>query len=389
MTSQENTHRAPLAGVRVLDLTRLLPGPVCTLHLADMGADVIKIEDTGAGDYAPPALRALVQRNKRAMRLDLKHARGVAVLTELVRTADILVEGFRPGVMDKLGVGYEALRAINPKLVFCSITGYGQSGPNRDEPGHDLNYCALSGVSDQIGVQGALALSNLPVADLLGGSLTSVMGILAALFDAARSGQGRHVDISMTDAALAHAVVPMVALAAHGQTRPAGGDRLTGALPCYGFYTTQDGRQLAVGALERKFWDVFCERLGRPDLQERHLPANAEQAAATRAEVAAIIATKTQAQWRAVFDSAQCCVTPVLTLAEAVQEPQFAARDMVLPLQNQPGKVQMAFPVKMSAFEFAVRQPAPAAGQDTDAVLQEIGYSDADIASLRQDKAVM
>ena len=389
MTPLENKHRAPLAGVRVLDLTRLLPGPVCTLHLADMGADVIKIEDTGAGDYAPPALRALVQRNKRAMRLDLKHARGVAVLTELVRTADILVEGFRPGVMDKLGVGYEALRAINPKLVFCSITGYGQSGPNRDEPGHDLNYCALSGVSDQIGVQGALALSNLPVADLLGGSLTSVMGILAALFDAARSGQGRHVDISMADAALAHAVVPMVALAAHGQTRPAGGDRLTGALPCYGFYTTQDGRQLAVGALERKFWDVFCERLGRPDLQEQHLPANAEQAAATRAEVAAIIATKTQAQWRVVFDSAQCCVTPVLTLAEAVQEPQFAARDMVLPLQNQPGKVQMAFPVKMSAFEFAVRQPAPAAGQDTDTVLQEIGYSDADIASLRQDKAVM
>lgn len=389
MKKIESKNRAPLAGVRVLDLTRLLPGPVCTLHLADMGADVIKIEDTGAGDYAPPALRSLVQRNKRAIRLDLKQASGVAVLTDLVRSTDILVEGFRPGVMDKLGVGYEVLKAVNPKLVFCSITGYGQSGPNRDEPGHDLNYCALSGVSDQIGVQGALALSNLPVADLLGGSLTSVMGVLAALFDAARTGQGRHVDISMTDSAFAHAVVPMVALAAHGQTRPAGGDRLTGALPCYGFYTTQDGRQLAVGALERKFWDVFCELIERPDLQERHLPANAEQAAATRADVAAIIASKTQAQWRAVFDSAQCCVTPVLTLAEAVHEPQFASRDMVLPLEGQAGKVQMACPVKMSEFEFIVRNPAPEAGKDTDVVLQEIGYSDAEIASLRKDKAVM
>jgi crotonobetainyl-CoA:carnitine CoA-transferase CaiB-like acyl-CoA transferase len=230
---------APLAGVRVLDLTRLLPGPMCTLHLADMGADVIKIEDTGAGDYAAPALRTLVQRNKRALRVDLKRPEGVAVLHSLARTADVLVEGFRPGVMERLGVGYEALAALNPKLVYCSITGYGQSGPYRDEPGHDLNYCALAGVSDQIGRAGdAPALSNVPVADLLGGSLTAAMGLLAALFDAQRTGRGRHVDISIADSTLAHAVVPMVSMLRDGATRRAGTDKLSGGLPCYGARTT-------------------------------------------------------------------------------------------------------------------------------------------------------
>lgn len=389
MSESGVSNRAPLEGVRVLDLTRLLPGPVCTLHLADLGADVIKIEDTGAGDYAPPALRVLVQRNKRAIRVDLKQPEGVQVLKDLARSADVLVEGFRPGVMAKLGVGYEALQTINPKLVYCSITGFGQTGPNRDEPGHDLNYCAVSGVSDQMGYKGELALSNLPIADLLGGSLTSVMGLLAALFDAQRSGQGRHVDISMTDAAFAHAVVPMVTLATQGRTRPAGADRLTGGLPCYGFYVTQDGRKLAVGALERKFWDTFCDVLERPDLKAQHHPATQAQADATRAEVAAIIAARPLVQWRELFDGAQCCVTPVLQVAEAIEDKQFVERGMVLPVDGQADKVQMACPVKMTGFAFEVRRNAPAAGQDTDAVLREMGYSQPLIESLRRDKAVM
>ena len=202
---------APLAGVRVLDLTRLLPGPLGTLHLADLGADVIKIEDTGAGDYASPAVRALVNRNKRAIRIDLKQPEGVATLLRLCREADVLVEGFRPGVMQRLGVGYEAVAAVNPRIVYCSISGFGQTGPLRDMPGHDLNYAALAGVADQIGNAAGPALSNLPVADLLGGTMTAVMGILAALFDAARTGRGRHVDIAIADGVLAHAVLPLAA----------------------------------------------------------------------------------------------------------------------------------------------------------------------------------
>ena len=220
---------APLAGVKVLDLTRLLPGPMCTLHLADLGADVIKVEDTGAGDYASAPVRDMVNRNKRGMRLDLKHPAGVDALLALCENADVLVEGFRPGVMDRLGVGWAAVHARNPRLVYASISGYGQSGPLRDEPGHDMNYSALVGVADQMGSpSGELALSNVPVADLLGGTMTAVMGILAALFDAGRTGRGRHVDIAIADGLLAHAVLPMAAVHREGRPRAASSDRLTG-----------------------------------------------------------------------------------------------------------------------------------------------------------------
>ncbi|QGW82552.1 CaiB/BaiF CoA transferase family protein [Variovorax paradoxus] len=377
--------RPPLAGIRVLDLTRLLPGPVCTLHLADLGAEVLKIEDTGLGDYAAPALRAMVQRNKKGMRLDLKQADGVALLHRLAESADVLVEGFRPGVMDRLGVGYAALSAVNPRLVYCSITGFGQTGPYRDEPGHDLNYCALSGVSDQIGRDDAgPALSNLPIADLLGGSMNAVMGILAALFDAARTGTGRHVDISMADGVLAHALVPLVTLATQGATRRAGLDKLSGALPCYAMYRTQDGRHLSVGALEHKFWERFCDVLGRPDLKPMHMPPDRATAERVRADVAALIEARPLAYWADVFHGRQCCVTPVLRLEEALAHENFIARGMVHPRATEGGAPQLACPVKMTGFEFSIERPAPSPGQDTDEVLAALGHDEAARADLRR-----
>jgi len=379
---------APLAGVRVLDLTRLLPGPMCTLHLADLGADVIKVEDTGAGDYAAPALRGLVQRNKRAMRIDLKQPEGVAVLHALARTADVLVEGFRPGVMERLGVGYPALAAIHPKLVFCSITGYGQDGPYRDEPGHDLNYCALAGVTDQIGRAGEPpALSNLPVADLLGGSLTAAMGLLAALFDAQRTGRGRHVDIAIADSVLAHAVVPMISVVKHGQAQPAGTDKLSGGLACYGLYRTRDERHLAVGALERKFWDSFCEVLGREDLKPQHLPADAAGTAALRAELAEIIGSQPLAHWQQRFAGSGCCVTPVQRLEEALDDPHFRARGMVVQPADG-GPRQLACPVKMTGYEFALYRAAPTPGQHSDELLAELGYGAEQREALRAAGAI-
>jgi alpha-methylacyl-CoA racemase len=379
---------APLSGVRVLDLTRLLPGPMCTLHLADLGADVIKVEDTGAGDYAAPALRGLVQRNKRAMRIDLKQPEGVAVLHALARTADVLVEGFRPGVMERLGVGYPALAAINPKLVFCSITGYGQDGPYRDEPGHDLNYCALAGVTDQIGRAGEPpALSNLPVADLLGGSLTAAMGLLAALFDAQRTGRGRHVDIAIADSVLAHAVVPMISVVKHGQAQPAGTDKLSGGLACYGLYRTRDERHLAVGALERKFWDSFCEVLGREDLKPQHLPADAAGTAALRAELAEIIGSQPLAHWQQRFAGSGCCVTPVQRLEEALDDPHFRARGMVVQPADG-GPRQLACPVKMTGYEFALHRAAPTPGQHSDELLAELGYGAEQREALRAAGAI-
>jgi alpha-methylacyl-CoA racemase len=368
--------RAPLVGVRVLDLTRLLPGPVCTQHLADLGADVIKIEDTGAGDAVPPKLRALVNRNKRGIRLDLKHPDGAGALLQLVRDADVLIEGFRPGVMARLGLGYDVVAAINPRIVYCSVTGYGQSGRDRERPGHDLNYCAEAGVADQIGTAEQPALSNVPIADLMGGALGAAMGILAALFDASRTGRGRHVDIAMADGALAHAVMPLAALATHGRTQRAGSDTLTGALACYATYRTADGRWLAIGALERKFWHALCDALERPDLKPLHRSGDTRMEAQVRDELARLFATLPLADWEARLRHAGCCASPVRTLEEALADAHFRERGMVLDSVHPSygALTQVATPVRMSGFEFELRRHAPRPGEHTAEVLREAGF---------------
>jgi len=378
---------APLAGVRVLDLTRLLPGPMATLHLADLGADVIKIEDLGAGDYATPSVRALVNRNKRGIRLDLKQPGGPAALLRLARTADVLIEGFRPGVMARLGLDYDAVRAANPRIVYCSLSGFGQTGPLRDQPGHDLNYGALAGVVDQIGTADSPALSNLPIADLLGGTMNAVMGILAALFDAARTGQGRHVDVAIADGVLANAVLPLAALNEHGHVPPAGQGTLTGGLACYGVYRTADSRFVAVGALERKFWDALCRRLQRDDLAPLHRSGNATTEQRARAELAAIFGSQPLAHWSELFADGEACVAPVLRLDEAIRHPQFRARGMVL--QEADGApAQLGSPVKLSGFEPAAPRPAPRAGQHTQEVLREAGFDALEIEALRAAGAI-
>jgi len=375
----------PLRGVRVLDLTRLLPGPVCTQHLADLGADVIKLEDTGAGDYAPPALRAIVNRNKRGLQLDLKQPEGAEAFLQLARGADVVVEGFRPGAMARLGLGYDQVAAVNPRIVYCSLTGYGQSGPYRDRPGHDLNYCGHAGVADQIGVdKDTLAVSNLPLADLMGGALTAAMGILAALFDAARTGRGRHLDIAMAEGALAHAVMPLATLAAHGSTRRAGEDTLTGGLACYALYRTADDRFLAVGALERKFWDGLCQVIERADLEPMHRTGDAATEARVRGELAAIFGARPLAHWETRFARADCCVSPVQTLEEALADPHFRARGMVIDsVHPTVGPItQVASPLKMSRFAFELSRHAPRPGEHTVELLLEAGCSEAAIARL-------
>ena len=383
--------RPPLQGVRVLDLTRLLPGPMCTLHLADLGADVIKIEDLGAGDYASPAVREQINRNKRGIRLDLKQPEGVQLLLQLCASADVLVEGFRPGVMAKLGLGADTVLRHNPRLIYCSISGYGQTGALSQKAGHDLNYCGFAGVADQIGTpSGELALSNLPVADLLGGAMPAVMGILAALFDAQRTGQGRHVDVAIADGVLAHAVIPMAGVHKVGHAPHAGADKLTGALPCYGLYATQDGRYLAVGAFERKFWEAFCAILGRADLAPHHIPDTPELSAWVRQEVTTAVAKRTLAQWQALLGDADCCVTPVLRLEEAMALPHFAERGMWVEVDTAQGQrmTQMALPVQMSDYRFEVRCPAPLQGQHTREVLSETGLDPAAIDALLTRKVV-
>ena len=373
---------APLAGVRVLDLTRLLPGPVAGQMLGDLGADVIKIEDLGAGDYAHASVRTLVNRNKRGLRLDLKQSAGRELLLRLVQGADVLLEGFRPGVMDRLGLGWAVLHTANPKLVLCSLSGWGQTGPLRDAPGHDLNYAAVSGVTDQVGNAAGAALSNLPMADLLGGAMGAVTGVLAALFDAARTGQGRHVDIAMADGVLAHAVLPMAALQQHGRVQRPGEGTLTGGLACYGLYDTADGRQLAVGALEPKFWAALCQVVDRPDWLARHRSGGSAGQAALRADLAAVFAAQPLAHWVARFEGSDACVSPVLRLDETLAHPQFRARGMLLEGVDgaSPG---LGCPIKMSGFEPGRPRPAPRPGEHSDELLAEAGLDVDAIAALR------
>ena len=389
----------PLSGIRVLDLTRLLPGPVCTLHLADLGADVIKIEDTGAGDYArtlgakpgkTAPVFAAINRNKRAMRLDLKNREGVEVFLRLVRDAAAVVEGFRPGVVDRLGVGYAACCEINPRIVYCAISGYGQTGPYRDRAGHDVNYCSYAGFTDQVGIAGAdPAIPNLQVADILGGAVVPAMGILAALLDAQRSGKGRYVDVAMTEGVLAHNLQALAAVASNGNVRPRGADFLSGREPCYSVYRTADGRHMAVGALERKFWERVCDVLQRPDLKACHWEIRTEPGARDaqwgKEQTGALFVSRPQAYWVEKFAGEDCCVSPVLTLEESFDDPQILARGMVL---RDAGTLQFAPPLKMSEYDFAVERPAPDAGQHTDEILQEAGYSGAEIEGLRTSGVV-
>lgn len=389
-------HRSPpLQGIRILDLTRLLPGPLATQHLADYGAEVIKVEDTGAGDYARTMgamggdnsyFYQLVNRNKKSLRLDLKHPEGKALLLRLAKEADALVEGFRPGVMDKLGLGYATLAAVNPRLVYCSISGYGQTGPYAQRAGHDINYIGYAGVLEQIGrAGGAPALSNLQIGDLLGGTMAAAFGVLVALVDARATGQGRYVDVAMTDAVLAHAVFPLAEVLANGRVRPRGEDLLTGGVPCYGVYETADGRHMAVGALEEKFWHLVCDTLGRPDLKQGHL-ASGEEGARVRDTLAAIFRSRPQAEWVALFDGVDCCVTPVLRLDESLADEQVIARGMV---QTVGGVRQFGPPVKMSRMPPSAAVAAPVRpGMHTRELLHALGLNDEDIGRLREAGAI-
>lgn len=380
----------PLSGIRILDLTRLLPGPVCTLHLADLGADVIKIEDTGAGDYArtmgAPSGRTApvflaINRNKRALRLDLKKPQGVEVFLRLVRDADIVVESFRPGVVDRLGVGYAACSNVNRRIVYCAISGYGQTGPYRDLAGHDVNYCGYAGFIDQVGAAGGdPAIPNLQVADILGGAVVPAMGILAALVDAQRSGQGRYVDVAMTEGVFSHNLQALAAVATTGHVHARGEDFLSGREPCYAVYRTSDGKYMAVGALERKFWDRVCEVLARPDLKACHWEVRGKDSQWGKEELGRIFAARPQAHWVERFHGEDCCVTPVLALEDSLDDPQIRARGMVLRDGN---VLQLAPPLKMSEYEFEVQRAAPAPGEHSEQILREAGYGDAAIEKMR------
>jgi len=390
----------PLEGFRILDLTRLLPGPALSMHLADLGADVIKVEDTGEGDYMrsfPPLSRNAegaqvnaafenINRGKRSICLDLKKAQGRDLLLRLVDTADALIEGFRPGVMDRLGVGWGALHARNAKLVFCSLTGYGQTGPLALKAGHDLNYCAMTGVLDQIRADGRPAMPNLQIGDLLGGTLTTLSALLAALLGAQRTGRGSRVDAAMTDGLLVHHIFPHGDLDA-GQVPVAGKTLLTGGAPCYRIYPTADDKHLAVGALELRFWQTFCDAAGLSALREKHwalgLAPGSDASNEVTKTVAARIRQKTRHKWEEVFAEVDACVTPVLTPAEALAHPHHHARGLV----HRRGSVTAVGPLAAIDELGIAEGRAPRSGEHTRTLLSELGLDEDAIAAVLAARA--
>jgi len=391
-----------LDGLRVLDLSRLLPGGFCTLLLADFGADVIKVEDAGMGDYvrwaepkhdgADPTAAAApflaLNRGKRSVRIDLKTPGGRDVLLRLARDADVLLESFRPGVMDRLGVGYQRLREENPRLVYCAITGYGQDGPFALRAGHDTNYLARIGLLDLTGEpDGPPVQSGGQIADLGGGALMAAFGILAALRERERSGEGQLVDVSMTDGALSWLAMDAARLLADGAAARRGRVELAGGLLCYRPYRCADG-WVAFGALEPKFWRAWCEGVGRPELAARQFDAVGSD---THRAVEAIFAERTRAQWEVFNDEHDCCLEPVLGLDEALESELVRAREMVIEI-DQPGAGPVRLlgtPVKLSRTPAdPARAGGPALGADTDAVLAEAGYDPAEIGALRESGAV-
>jgi alpha-methylacyl-CoA racemase len=393
----------PLAGLTVLDLSRLLPGGFCSLLLADFGADVVKVEDTGMGDYirwSPPfyagaeesarsALFLALNRGKRSIRLDLKTETGKQVLLRLARDADVLLESFRPGVLDRLGVGYERLRELNPGLVYCAITGYGQDGPNRDRSGHDMNYLGLNGILGLTGGRdGPPVQAAGQIADIGGGALMAGIGILVALRERERSGQGQLVDCSMFDGALSW--LALVAAEAFASPRaPRRGDLLlAGALTCYRPYRCADG-YVTLGALEPKFWRAWCVGVGREDLLDH---AFDPPDSATHQTVSEIFAQRTRAQWQAFASEHDCCLEPVLELDEVLDSELVRARAMVVGV-GQPGAIRpvnlLGVPIKLSRTPGdPLRAPGPALGEHTDEILAAAGYAESEIAALHETGAV-
>jgi alpha-methylacyl-CoA racemase len=378
-----------LDGIRVLDLSRLLPGPFLTMILADLGADVVKIEDPKVGDYIrafPPQKGGMggrylaVNRGKRSIALDLKDARAKEAFLRMAAQADVVVESFRPGVMDKLGLGWTALSAVNPRLVMCSISGYGQTGPYVHRAGHDLNYIGLAGVL-AMGAEkrGAMpAMPGIQIADFAGGGLWGATAVLAALFGRERSGKGQHLDISMTEGAMALLAAELGNLDC-GANPTRGTEALNGAMACYGVYRCKDDRFVSVGALEPKFWIAFNQALGRkPDISELAAPAARQDA--IREEIAAILVTKTRDEWVAALAQHDCLLEPVLELEELPSHPLHQAREMFITVDGGPAgplrhvRTPLGPPVRPT--------PPPALGADGKAVLADYGFSDADITNV-------
>jgi len=371
----------PLAGIKVLDLSRQFPGPYATMVLADFGAEVLRLEDRRfIGD--PSA--ALVMRNKRHMSLNLKTEAGKEIFLKLLADTDVLVEGFRPGVTERLGVSYADLKPRKPDLIYCSVSGYGQTGPYRNFVGHDLNYIGFAGILELSGERGQRpVIPPVQIADV-GGGLNAAIGILLALFHRSRTGQGQYVDVALMDAALGFQQINFLQFLDLGMAPERGRQPLSGLFPSYNVYETKDGKFFTLGAVEQRFWAAFCSAIGREDLKEDQY-AMGERREQAMAELTALFKQKTRDEWFEQLKAIDICIGKALTLSEVMTDPQVQAREMVLTLEDHGKKRQLLGVVaKLSQTPGDLRTPPAAFGEHTHEVLKQLGYRDAQITEFEK-----
>ena len=385
-----------LPGLKILDASRLLPAALCTQMLADLGAEVLKVEEPGRGDYQrtfPPMGKVdsgtflLCNRNKQSITLNLKSEEGKAIFKQLAAESDVVVEGFRPGVMKRLGLDYETLKELNPRLIYCAVSGFGQDGPYMMVAGHDLNYMGIIGALPLFGMAGGPPMvPGLLTADVGGGTLMAAYGILAALLARQATGEGQFVDVSMMDGAMSfiayHASEPMF-----GNVDPKGGEyRNTGGAPCYSIFRAKDGNYVTLGALEEHFWERFCDAAGVPELKADQFP-DGEARSRQFEQLDHVFAQRTRAEWVALFFKHDIPGGPVNTMREAFEDPHVKAREMVMHVDHPvEGRIpQLGFPVKFSGTPGRITSPPPTLGQHTNAVLERLGYTREQIAAMAKN----
>jgi crotonobetainyl-CoA:carnitine CoA-transferase CaiB-like acyl-CoA transferase len=388
---------ALLDGLHVLDLSRLLPGPLCTMILGDLGADVLKIEQPGIGDYArfaPPLIGdtgsafLMLNRNKRSITLNLKNDEGKGILHKLVTKADVFVESYQPGVAERLGVGYSAISEVNERIIYCSISGYGQTGPYRDLVGHDLNYASYSGTIGATGLKGGPpVIPAVQISDIQS-AIYAAVAITAALYRRERTGRGEFIDISIMDVAVASMIMPLSYYFA-GASTGRGESFLSGGAPFYNVYETKDRKFISIAPLEPKFWDELCSTLGLEQYQDQQIAPD-EVSQQIRADLEEKFRQKERDEWVKILNEREVPCAPVYDMSEVPADPQVRARRMIFEIETEEfGKLnQLSTPIRSSENPLMVRSPPPKLGQHTLEILRGLGYSTRDAERLKTEGTI-